>query len=150
MDGGYQAPPSMGSPRQEYQSALPFPSPGIIPSPGIEPRSPALQVDALPSEPPGNTPNSKPVPGSSRAEHDPSPVILEAGSTLSPGQRDQIPGGPALLRVSHCGEQARLVPWPLASSQLDYSLHSLVFAGKSRDCYKLVKNTAIDGRENHV
>ena len=38
--------------RQEYWSGLPFPSPGDLPNPGIEPRSPALQADALPSEPP--------------------------------------------------------------------------------------------------
>ena len=48
-----QAPPSMGFSRQEYWSALPFPSPGNLPNPGIEPRSPALQADALPSKPPG-------------------------------------------------------------------------------------------------
>ena len=40
--------------RQEYGSRLPFPSPGDLPDPGIEPGSPALQADALPSEPPGN------------------------------------------------------------------------------------------------
>ena len=40
----------MGFSRQEYWSALPFPSPGDLPGPGIEPRSPALQADALPSE----------------------------------------------------------------------------------------------------
>ena len=39
--------------RQEYWSGLPFPSPGVLPNPGIEPGSPALQADALPSEPPG-------------------------------------------------------------------------------------------------
>ena len=39
--------------RQEYWSGLPFPSPGDLPNPGIEPGSPALQADALPSEPPG-------------------------------------------------------------------------------------------------
>ena len=61
-DGGHQAPPSMGFSRQEYRSGLPFPSPGDLLDPGIEPGSPALQVDALPSEPPGNTPNSKPAP----------------------------------------------------------------------------------------
>ena len=41
--------------QQEYWSGLPFPSPGDLPNPGIEPRSPALQVDSLPSEPPGKT-----------------------------------------------------------------------------------------------
>ena len=49
----YQAPPSMGFSRQECWSGLPFPSPGGLPDPGIEPGSPALQADALPSEPPG-------------------------------------------------------------------------------------------------
>ena len=39
--------------RQECWSGLPFPSPGDLPDSGIEPRSPALQADALPSEPPG-------------------------------------------------------------------------------------------------
>ena len=50
-----QAPPSMGFSRQECWSGLPFPSPGDLPYPGIEPGSPALQVDALPSEPPGRS-----------------------------------------------------------------------------------------------
>ena len=47
----YQAPPSMGFSRQECWSGLSFPSPGDLPNPGIEPGSPALQADALPSEP---------------------------------------------------------------------------------------------------
>ena len=45
---------SMGFSRQEYWSGLPFPSPGDLPNPGMEPGSPALQADALSSEPPGN------------------------------------------------------------------------------------------------
>ena len=49
----YHRPPSMGFSRQEYRNGLPFPSPGDLPNPGIEPRSPALQSDTLPSEPPG-------------------------------------------------------------------------------------------------
>ena len=49
----YQAPPAMRLSRQEYLSGLPFPSPGDLPDIGIEPRSPALQTDALPSELPG-------------------------------------------------------------------------------------------------
>ena len=48
----YQAPPSMGFSRQECWSGLPFPSPRDLPNPGIEPGSPALQADALPSENP--------------------------------------------------------------------------------------------------
>ena len=44
----HQAPLSMGLLRQEYWSGLPFPSPGDLPDPGLKPRSPALQADALP------------------------------------------------------------------------------------------------------
>ena len=51
----HQAPLSMGFARQEYWSGLPFPSPGDLPDPGIEPGSPALEADALPSEPPGKS-----------------------------------------------------------------------------------------------
>ena len=51
----YQAPPSMGFSRQGYWRGLPFPSPGDLPNPGIKPGSPALQVDSLPSEPPGKS-----------------------------------------------------------------------------------------------
>ena len=43
----------MGFSRPEYWSGLPFPSPGDLPNPGIKPRSPELQADSLPSEPPG-------------------------------------------------------------------------------------------------
>ena len=49
----YQAPSSIDVSRQEYWSGLPFPSPGDLPDPGVEPMSPALQADALPSESPG-------------------------------------------------------------------------------------------------
>ena len=49
----YQASPSMGFSRQEYWSGVPQPSPGDLPDPGIEPWSPALEADALTSEPPG-------------------------------------------------------------------------------------------------
>ena len=45
-----QAPLPMGFSRQEYWSGLPFPSPGDLPDPGIEPESPALQADDLPTE----------------------------------------------------------------------------------------------------
>jgi len=48
-----QAPLSMEFSRQEYWSGQPFPPPGNLSNPGIEPRSPALQPDSLPSEPPG-------------------------------------------------------------------------------------------------
>ena len=51
----------MGFSRQEYWSGLSFPSPGYLPNPRIEPGSPTMQVDSLPSEPPkeGNTGEGK-------------------------------------------------------------------------------------------
>ena len=49
----YQAPPSMGFSKQEYWSGLPLPSPGDFPDPGIKPRYPTFQADALTSELPG-------------------------------------------------------------------------------------------------
>ena len=48
-----QAPPSMGFSRQEYWSGVPFPSPGDLPHPGIEPVSPVsstVQADSLSAE----------------------------------------------------------------------------------------------------
>ena len=44
--------------RQEYLNRLPCPPPGDLPDPGIEPRSPTLEVDSLPSEPPGKPVNT--------------------------------------------------------------------------------------------
>ena len=46
----YQVPPSMEFSRQEYRSGLPFPSPGDLPNPVIEPGSPAFYAGTLPSE----------------------------------------------------------------------------------------------------
>ena len=51
MNGSLPGSAIHGFSRQEYWTGLPFPSPGDLPNPGIEPRSPALQTDALPSEP---------------------------------------------------------------------------------------------------
>ena len=48
----HQAPLSMGFSRQEYWSGLSHPPPGDLPNPGIQPRSPTLQADSLPAEPP--------------------------------------------------------------------------------------------------
>ena len=49
----WQTPLSMGFPRQEYLSRLPFPSPGDLPDPGIEPMSPVLAGRFFTTEPPG-------------------------------------------------------------------------------------------------
>ena len=53
-----QAPLSMGNLQARIWSAVPWPPPGDLPNPGIEPRSPALQVDSLPSEPPEKPKNT--------------------------------------------------------------------------------------------
>ena len=44
--------------RPEYWGGQPFPSPGYLPNPGIEPRSPAMQADSLPAEPQGKPKNT--------------------------------------------------------------------------------------------
>ena len=49
----HQASLSMGFSRQEYWNGLPFPSPGDLPDPGMEPGSPALQAESLLTEPTG-------------------------------------------------------------------------------------------------
>ena len=53
MDCSLPAPLFKGFTRQKYWSGLPCPPPGDLPNPGTEPRSPALQADSLPLEPPG-------------------------------------------------------------------------------------------------
>ena len=68
----YQAPLSTGFSRQGYWSELPFPPPGDLPNPGIEPRCPALQADALPSEPPGKPTPRGPSNNYSVSHHCPS------------------------------------------------------------------------------
>ena len=54
----HQAPLSMGFPRQEYWSELPFPSPGDLPDPGTELVSPSLQADCLPLSHEGSPPHA--------------------------------------------------------------------------------------------
>ena len=53
-----QAPMSMGFPRQEYWSGLPFPSPGDLPDPGFKPASPALASRFFTTERPGKPPKN--------------------------------------------------------------------------------------------
>ena len=77
----HQAPPSMGFSRREYWSGLPFPSPGDLPNPGIEPRSPTLQADALTSDPPGK-------PFVLNVIHKASPPSLDSRHHLFPQKND--------------------------------------------------------------
>ena len=60
MDIARQAPLSMGFSRHEYWSGVPFPPPGDLPNPGMEPRSATLQAHSLRSEPPGKPPEKSP------------------------------------------------------------------------------------------
>ena len=71
----HQAPLSMGFPRQEYWSGLPFPSPGDLPNPGIELGSPALQADSLLTE----------LPRDCRINPD-TPVLIQSGMELPMGR----------------------------------------------------------------
>ena len=75
---------------KEYWSGLPCPPPGDLPIPGIEPRSPALKVDSLPSEPPGKPKNTGV--GS---------LSLLLGIFPNPGIK---PGSPALMEDSFPAE----------------------------------------------
>ena len=86
----------MGFSRQEYWSGLPFPSSGDLPKPGTEPRSPALQADFLPSEPPGSTQQMTQMPQSKRLPNWQGPVQTENARSLVP----------ALLRVSRWRQQS--------------------------------------------
>ena len=121
----YQAPPSVEVSRQQYWSGLPFSLPGDFPNPGIEPRSPALKADALPSERPGkpnvkSTPNFKDFiqrnakyltdnfyigfPGGSAVKNLPANA---SDSGLVPGS-GRSPGGG---NGNHCSILAWRVPW---------------------------------------
>ena len=82
----HQAPPSMGFSRHEYWSGLPFLSPGDLPDPEIEPRSPALEADALTSEPPWEKGNSKDHCGDFPGD----PVVKNLPANA--GDTDLIPG----------------------------------------------------------
>ena len=54
----HQAPLSIGFPKPQCWSGLPLPSPGDLPNPGIEPRSPVLEADSLPTELQGKSPSN--------------------------------------------------------------------------------------------
>ena len=85
----------MGFSRQDDWSGLPFPSPGDLPDPGIEPGSPSLRVDALASEPPGNQPIFLQAPflGQGRQEYWSRLPFPSPGDLPDPGIE---PGSPAV------------------------------------------------------
>ena len=102
----YQAPPSMGFSRQEYWSGVPFPSPEDLSKPGIEPKSPTLQADSLPSEPPGKPYNNTGVGSHSFLQGNlPNPGIEPKSPTLqmvslpaeSPGKPKTMPAAAAAV-----------------------------------------------------
>ena len=95
----YQAPQSMEFSRQKYWSGLLFPSPGDLPNPGIEPRSPSLQAYALPSEPPGK-PKFNPIPSSPKFQESLDKVYITRPFTSPTGLfMTAGPGrGPKMLR----------------------------------------------------
>ena len=92
-----QASLAMGFSRQEYRSGLPFLSPGDLPDPGVEPGSPALQADSLPTELEG------------KPQCHPSPVlyllVTDSFATLSPQQL--CPLGSSVRWIS----QASILEW---------------------------------------
>ena len=96
----HQAPPSTGFCRQEYWSGLPFPSPGDLPNPGIEPRSPPLQADALTSEPPGK----------------PNAYIMNTGTNSSKEWKEEEM--PPHLPVFICNAQPESLPFHEKSEEL--------------------------------
>ena len=94
----YQASPSMGFSRQEYWSGLPFPSPGDLPDPGIEPVSPALEADALTSGPPGKHLVSKSC-----------PILCNPIDCSTPGRATSLPCPSLSPRV--CSDSCSLSHW---------------------------------------
>ena len=75
----------MGFFRQDYWSGLPFPFLGDLPDPGIEPGSPTLQADSLPSEPPGEDPETEEIP----REKIPSKSIEDKGLGFVKGMEER-------------------------------------------------------------
>ena len=82
-------PPSTGFSRQEYWSELPCPSPGVLPNPGVELKSPALQADSLPSEPPEKLPTTMGISQTSSGQG----TLGDAGSV---SHCRRLPQGPAV------------------------------------------------------
>ena len=133
----YQAPLSMGFSRQKYCSWLPFPSPGYLADPGIEPRSPALQADALTSEPPGKTISgfpSKGFPGGSMVKNlpakarDAGDVGSMPGSGRSPGEGNGYSSlnTPVFLPGESHGRRSLVSYSPWGHKEWDITEHACV------------------------
>ena len=105
----YQAPLSLGFSRQEYSSGFPFPSPGDLPNPGIEPGSPTLQADALSSEPPG-----KPHINGEKKERKKESEVTQLCPTLCDPMDCSQPGSSV-----HGVLQARILEWVAVSYSRD-------------------------------
>ena len=118
----YQAPLSMGFSRQEYWSGLPFPPPGDLPNPGIKPRSPELQADALPSEPSG-----EPL-----ADYAAAAKSLQSCPTLC----DPIDGSPPSSPVPGI-LKARSLEWVAISFSIAVSSTNQVFLSASF-CFQVI------------
>ena len=102
----------MGFSRQEYWSGLPFPSPGDLSDPGIEPGSLALQADALPSEPPGKL--------EKRDFPDPEMNLGHGGESAEAWPLDLNPVLPDSLRPPDCSLLDSSVLGTLQARILDY------------------------------
>ena len=92
----YQAPWSTGFSRQEYWSGLPFPSPGDLPNPGIEPGSPTRQAVSLSSEPPGKPRREQNIPPAL-----PVSAHWQVKIALLP-QSGMLPQGDVFFSVCYC------------------------------------------------
>ena len=94
--------------QQGYWSGLPFPSPGVLPSPRIKPRSPALQAYSLLSEPPGNTPVDL---NSTQVKYEPSFQLLHSRH-LSNALKNAIAAGKTLIWPLMKGSHLKLASVP--------------------------------------
>ena len=119
----HQAPPSLGFSRQEHCSGLPSPSPGDLPDPGIEPKSPALQADALPAEPAGTPSTTK---GEGRQTKP--PLGPDPWAPPSPQTRNSSPPSLGMSRITCC---LFLLPPAAAGAPVKTSLISCLLSVSS-------------------
>ena len=119
----HQPPPFMWFSRQEYWSGLPFLSPGDLPDPGIEPRSPAWRADALPSEPPGKLSKYNISGWASLVDHTVKKLLAKASSFdpwvwKIPWRREWLPALVFLPGESH-GQRSLVDYNPWGCKELD-------------------------------